>query len=620
MRLAWIAGWIVLWLRSVGSATIRLTCSGDLGEEDCAPLTVACLASAIDRVRACSATITTDRIGETAAVLDEFLMPRLAWRVVSEPDERAADGVFVIERLPPAHPLASALRLIEEVQFPSEAELAARCSSIMHLPAAPRYFGLLMATLGAQSMAAISSGMHVNPAMPKDWRMLDASVPCSGLPAGATRAELDDYIARHRPCSGRAPNPLFREFEAGDDEPDLPFEEAAPHQLWCYFLPMSGCPLPAWAWLNNAENCDRRGANNRVCVASNGSRACAARCVGADDASARALRFADALREAHPVSKVGLFMYLALRLNRAARLEVRARVRRWRRANPEWATHARGDCAVAHVRHGDKLTHRWNRLDAQRRVNADKFNRSLADYARVASAGLRARAAAGPSSRHVLVMTDDLDIVRSAPRVADAERVKFFHVTPGRPLTSLSNVSARSMCQTARSWAEAAEHEAEARGCPKGMWRQTVGHANGEADCQKDLLHARETGAIARHAREVDPAFVELGDDSRSRAARARFRTLPACERSARIAEAPFSTPGSCAFDYTTDPVSGEPVGSQELMQWLVAWTLMSECSLLVAVSIEPSVSHFTSILFEWMCTHSPELECPAFHSIVPAG
>ena len=55
-------------------------------------------------------------------------------------------------------------------------------------------------------------------------------------------------------------------------------------------------------------------------------------------------------------------------------------------------------------------------------------------------------------------------------------------------------------------------------------------------------------------------------------------------------------------------------------MQWLVAWTLMSECSLLVAVSIEPSVSHFTSILFEWMCTHSPELECPAFHSIVPAG
>ena len=91
MRLAWIAGWIVLWLRSVGSATIRLTCSGDLGEEDCAPLTVACLASAIDRARACSATITTDRIGETAAVLDEFLMPRLAWRVVSEPDERAAD-------------------------------------------------------------------------------------------------------------------------------------------------------------------------------------------------------------------------------------------------------------------------------------------------------------------------------------------------------------------------------------------------------------------------------------------------------------------------------------------------------------------------------------------------
>ena len=47
----------------------------------------------------------------------------------------------------------NALRLIEEVQFPSEAELAARCSSIMHLPAAPRYFGLLMATLGAQSMA-----------------------------------------------------------------------------------------------------------------------------------------------------------------------------------------------------------------------------------------------------------------------------------------------------------------------------------------------------------------------------------------------------------------------------------------------------------------------------------
>ena len=617
MHIASCAWTVALLLRSVSSTTIRLACSGDLGEEDCTPLTVACLASVIDRARACSATITTDRIGETAALLDEFLMPRLMWRVVSEPDEPVASGVFAIERLRAAHPLTSALRLIEEVQFPGEADTS-RCSSTMHLPAAPRYFGLLMATLGAQSMAAISSGVHVNPAMPKDWRMVDASVPCSGLPAGATRAGLDEYLASHRPCAGRAPNPRFREAEAGDDEPDEPFEEAGPHQLWCYFLPSSGCPLPAWAWLNNAENCDRRGANNRVCVASNGSRACAPSCGDGAEASARALRFADALREAHPVSKIGLFMYLALRLNRATRLEVRARVRRWLRENPEWATHARGDCAVAHVRHGDKLTHRWNRLDAQRRANADKFNRSLADYARVASAGLRARAA--ESSRHVLIMTDDLDIVRSAPRVAEAEHVQFFHVAPGRPLTSLSNVSHRSMCQPARSWAEAAEHETEARGCPRGMWRQTVGHANGEADCQKDLLRVREAAAIARHAREIDSSFVDLGDDSRSRAAKARFRALPACERSARLAEARILTPASCAFDYSTNPASGEPVGSQELMQWLVAWTLMSECSLLVAVSIEPSISHFTNMLFEWMCTHSPELACPAFHSISPAG
>ena len=35
-----------------------------------------------------------------------------------------------------------------------------------------------------------------------------------------------------------------------------------------------------------------------------------------------------------------------------------------------------------------------------------------------------------------------------------------------------------------------------------------------------DAVARDEDGAIARHAREVDPAFVELGDDSRSRAAR----------------------------------------------------------------------------------------------------
>ena len=162
---------------------------------------------------ACSATARRSHHGETAAVLDDMaLMPRLAKdgeRVrVSPTSFVAADGVFVISALPPAlhSPLACALRLIEEVQFPSEAALAARCSSIMS-PA--RSTPLLRASNGDPRRAVHGCHLERNARQSGDAQRLAharrRALRVLWAPAERdSRADSLHYIARHRPCSGRA--------------------------------------------------------------------------------------------------------------------------------------------------------------------------------------------------------------------------------------------------------------------------------------------------------------------------------------------------------------------------------------------------------------------------------
>ena len=58
--------------------------------------------------------------------------------------------------------------------------------------------------------------------------------------------------------------------------------------------------------------------------------------------------------------------------------------------------------------------------------------------------------------------------------------------------------------------------------------------------------------------------------------------------------------PPSCAHDYLRHPKTGQPVGSEELLQWLVTWDLMADCDTFVAYSIK--ASFFTEFIFVWLC------------------
>ena len=64
--------------------------------------------------------------------------------------------------------------------------------------------------------------------------------------------------------------------------------------------------------------------------------------------------------------------------------------------------------------------------------------------------------------------------------------------------------------------------------------------------------------------------------------------------------------PTLCAFDYLRDPATGEEVGHEELLQWLVAFELMSECEGFVGGTFH---SHFTRLMYAWMCARRPR--CP---------
>ena len=54
------------------------------------------------------------------------------------------------------------------------------------------------------------------------------------------------------------------------------------------------------------------------------------------------------------------------------------------------------------------------------------------------------------------------------------------------------------------------------------------------------------------------------------------------------------------------DPATGEEVGHGELLQWLVAFELMSECEGFVGGTFH---SHFTRLMYAWMCARRPR--CP---------
>ena len=69
--------------------------------------------------------------------------------------------------------------------------------------------------------------------------------------------------------------------------------------------------------------------------------------------------------------------------------------------------------------------------------------------------------------------------------------------------------------------------------------------------------------------------------------------------------------PPICALDYLRDPRTGEAVGAEELLQWMVAWRLMADCDRFVG---KPMESLFARFIFVFVCVARgacPELRAP---------
>ena len=174
----------------------------------------------------------------------------------------------------------------------------------------------------------------------------------------------------------------------------------------------------------------------------------------------------------------------------------------------------------------------------------------------------------GPSGRglgspvKVLFMTDDKDIVDSAPAAAaEVGGVEVFTVPTGRPLISSSAVR--------NSDVGAKNHEKNCKGAAKGL-------AKGGS------RSSTKTGAAV-----VDGTSGERKSASASASASATNPTL-------------------CAFDYLRDPLTGKGVGQEELIQLLVTFEIMKDCNTFVSGSFS---SHFTFLIYAWLCSRRPVRE-----------
>ena len=97
-----------------------------------------------------------------------------------------------------------------------------------------------------------------------------------------------------------------------------------------------------------------------------------------------------------------------------------------------------------HIRHGDKMTQFWETMDS----HIPFYNRTLDDYQRFAKDLVRLKHPSRDPDANikVLFMTDDKDVVDSAPAAArNVGGVEVFTVPTGRPLISSSAVRKSSV-------------------------------------------------------------------------------------------------------------------------------------------------------------------------------
>jgi len=516
-----------------------------------------------------------------AELVDAWLTPRLTWRIVSSSPH------FVLRRFGGGNTIVPLLLAVQSIQYP------ARCDRARVAFAGGGFFGASVKAWAKDFSKNVRYGdAPVVPVLQRRWPFLDESFGCASDRAFTIHRSLACYFLPATSCAAQFdPTPLLLQGDDGyDDIPKRGSGEICGHLSLVVVsekkndtsLPSSSSssspPSPSSVRTKKARNALlRRGGTRNAswhveCDAAHhdgksGDEKLLRLLGAAGDASMyrryrygpprskqRGLFFKESSSSSSGLSAtvatgmlhLGMMLFVAFRPNRRTRFVVAERVKSWRAANP---TFDGGRCAAVHVRHGDKVTPRWQREKKNDRGFAMV---SFDDYVANASS-----ASSLPPPR-VLYMTDDKDVVDDAPRVAAKFGVDLFTVPPGRPL-----VSSRAVARDDK--ANRVNHQVA---CSKDVAQQDIAIKDLEAQ-------VAATKKKKKDRQRLETALLE--------ARRERKRA-----------------PASCAHDYVRHPETGDLVGSEELLSWLVTWDLMATCDTFVAYSMKDSF--FTEFIYVWLC------------------
>jgi hypothetical protein len=461
----------------------------------------------------------------TGAVVDEYVTKHLLWRVVQEPvphglkGTRAVNipGLFVLQR-----EISKRAAVLGQLQCVLHTECKG-LGNVRLVDTGDRYFGLMIASAAAETLSSLYKGCPAILDFTKGWPME------GGIERGCRSGlGFECYFLRLNSCTAGLRRELLEDPTTSQLRQNL---DDLRDQKWLYAKYRSK-KVPHVVG----------GPKNRSVVFGSDCHE-AAQLAGTQDDMRCSKTDPKKIRSNPYYSQLTLFAALAFRPNRSTRIEVRERIALWKAAHPSWAARpSSSTCAALHVRHGDKLTPYWlgnvkgkGPVDDAMEVNR-AFNISLEEYVGAAVASL-SRNGELPARPQVLLMTDDLDIVRAASQILQAE---VFTVPTGRPLVSLSETNA---------------------------------HGFGNLDHEKEC----RTEAQRKHWRRLG---VE------------------------------------CSFDYYHDPMTGKPAGSEEMLQWLVAWELMSTCQ----IYVRHAGSSFGSLIYGIISDHRLSRGLPCSKSVFAMG
>jgi len=326
-----------------------------------------------------------------SAAIDEFLIPRLEWRVsqCSGPRHKTE---CVLQRVAD-RALPHFLKL-DALQFPADLGDRRECQATVH--ASGQW-------IGAATQIDLVVGFAT-------WMMdiRESKRNTSFLPVWSDA----NYALNSNWSTTQA---LFRPFCGESETSPMTTQD-------CFFLPMSSCAMDSVQWARVQDQV-RMGPNKDFAVSPR-------------------------LREAKPFTGLNdgdigvMWQMLFFRQNARTRNEIAIRETEWRSKNTAWPASPGSNCAAIHVRHGDKLMPYWMNIDDT--INGG-FNKSLDEYLDVALRMMkdehrRKGTSANEETPLVFLMSDDADIMAVAK---DSRRATIHTVSPGTPLKSLTETLSR---------------------------------------------------------------------------------------------------------------------------------------------------------------------------------